>query len=76
MSKPIEACHQAFGLRVRMIREALGMTQDDLARKVRLARVSITNIETGRQRVLLDTVEVFAQALGVPPKHLMKGIWW
>jgi transcriptional regulator with XRE-family HTH domain len=76
MSKPIEACHQAFGLRVRMIRETLGQTQDDVAKKVGLKRTSVTNIEIGRQRVLLDDVETFAQALGVSPKHLLKGIWW
>jgi transcriptional regulator with XRE-family HTH domain len=70
MSKPIEACHQAFGLRVRMIRETLGQTQDDVAKKVGLKRTSVTNI------VLLDDVETFAQALGVSPKHLLKGIWW
>lgn len=76
MSKPIETCHQMLGMRIRMMRETLGLTQDELAKKVSMTRVSLTNIETGRQRLLLHGVENFAKALGTTPKHLMKGIWW
>jgi transcriptional regulator with XRE-family HTH domain len=76
MAKPIESCHSAVGVRVRMIREALGLSQEDLAKRVNLRRVSVTNIEAGRQRLLLDGVERFATALGTTPRHIMKGIWW
>lgn len=76
MTKPIEACHQAIGTRIRMIRETLGMSQEELAKRVGYKRVSVTNIEIGRQRLLLDTVEEFARALGTTPKHLLKGVWW
>jgi transcriptional regulator with XRE-family HTH domain len=76
MSKPIEACHAALGMRIRLIREALGLSQDELSKRVNLRRASIANIETGRQRFLLDGVEDFARALGTTPKHLLKGIWW
>jgi transcriptional regulator with XRE-family HTH domain len=76
MGKPIEACHQSFGARIRLMRETLGLSQDDLAKRVGYKRVSVSNIETGRQRLLLNTVEDFARALATTPKHLMKGIWW
>ena len=76
MAKPIEACHQALGARIRLMRETLGLSQDDLSNRVNLKRASVTNIEIGRQRFLLDTVEDFARALGTTPKHLLKGIWW
>jgi transcriptional regulator with XRE-family HTH domain len=76
MKNPIEACHKAFGLRIRIIREALGMSQQEMARRVKLERTSITNIEAGRQRVLLDDVVKFAAALGTSEKNLLKGIWW
>lgn len=76
MAKPIEACHQALGARVRLIRETLGLSQDDLSKRVGLNRASIANIEIGRQRFLLDGVEGFARALGTTPKNLLKGIWW
>lgn len=69
MGKPIEACHQATGMRIRIIREAVGMTQEELAKRVGYTRVSVTNIETGRQRLLMDVIEQFAKALNTTPKH-------
>jgi transcriptional regulator with XRE-family HTH domain len=72
----IEACHQALGARIRLIREAIGMTQDELAKRIGVERTSVTNVEAGRQRVLLDGVEDYARALGTNPRHLMRGIWW
>lgn len=76
MSEPIEACHRAVGARVEQIRRTLGKTQDDVAKIVGLTRASIANIETGRQRLLLNTAEDLAVALGTTPKNLFKGIWW
>lgn len=64
------------GLRIRQIREVLGISQDDLAKRVGLTRVSVTNTEIGRQRLLLDGVERYAKALGTTPKALLKGVWW
>lgn len=67
MPKQIEACHQSLGARIRLLSRKLpkGVT-----------RASLANIETGRQRFLLDRVEDFARALNTTPKHLLKGIWW
>jgi len=78
MAKPIEACHVAVGSRIRMVRETLGITQEELAARLPkgVTRTSLANIELGRQRLLLDRVEDFARALGTTPKHLMKGVWW
>lgn len=76
MSKPIETCHQAVGLRIKMTREFLSITQEELAKKVGISRGSLANIEVGRQRLLLHNIEEFAKALGVSPKHLLKGIWF
>lgn len=76
MEKPIEACHAMVGMRIRAIREMLGISQGDLAQRVGLKRVSVTNTEIGRQRLLLDGVERYAKALGTTPKALLKGVWW
>lgn len=76
MAKPMEAIYQAVSGRIRMIREAVGMDQGELGRRVGLNRTSITNIEAGRQRFLLHDLEKFATALGTTPKHLLKGVWW
>lgn len=72
----IEACHQAVGARIRMIRETLGITQDELGKRCGLNRTSVVNIEVGRQRLLLQTVEKLASGLGTSPKALLKGVWW
>ena len=78
MTKSIEACHQSLGSRIRLIRETIGMSQEELAAKLPkgVTRSSLANIEIGRQRFLLNRVEDFARALGTTPKHLMKGVWW
>ena len=75
MSPPIEPCHRLLSARIEHIRTTLGMSQEELAKRVGLKRASIANIETGRQRFLLNVVERFAQALSTTPKHLMRGIW-
>jgi transcriptional regulator with XRE-family HTH domain len=76
MSREIEGVHKAIGIRIRLIRESLGVTQQDLAKKLKYTRTSLVNIEAGRQRLQVHTVEDFARALGTTPKHLLKGIWW
>ncbi|WFU80746.1 helix-turn-helix transcriptional regulator [Bradyrhizobium sp. CIAT3101] len=47
------------------------MTQEELARRVQLSRASITNIEKGRQRVLLHQLIEIADALDAKPSELM-----
>lgn len=76
LKKPIETCHISVGIRIRMIRETLGLTQDEISKRVGLERTSIANIESGRQRLSLEDIEVFSSALGTSPKNLIKGIWW
>jgi len=73
--KAIEPVYILFGARIIQIRDALGITQEELRMKVGMSRGSIANIETGRQRILLADVERFAKALGTTPKNLMRGIW-
>ena len=72
----LEPVYQAVGARIRMIRDAIGIQQDDLAKRTKLSRASIANIEAGRQRLQLHQLEKIAQALGTHTKGLMKGIWW
>lgn len=76
MKRPTEACYQAIGSRIRMLRNALGITQEDLAKRLRVTRTSLASIEIGRQRIRLDQVEEIAAAIGTTPRGLMKGIWW
>lgn len=61
----------ALGGLVRSRRTRARMTQDELARRVGMTRTSITNIESGRQKVQLDTLYDIADALDVSPESLL-----
>lgn len=59
------------GSRVKLARKKLGLTQDAVAAAVNLTRTSITNIEKGRQKLLLHTFCALARALKQNPAHLL-----
>ena len=60
---------------MRLIRDMLDISQEDLAKRTGMSRPTIANIEVGRQRLLLDQIETIAKALGTTPKAFLKGIW-
>jgi DNA-binding XRE family transcriptional regulator len=62
-----------FAGRLREMRIAVGMTQADLARRVRLARNTISSWELGDRPQRMRDVRMVAQALGVPAGWLMFG---
>ena len=66
-----EELYITVGQRIRMLREERHLTQEELATLVALARTSITNIESGRQKLLLHTLYDIAIALAVEPTHLL-----
>ena len=66
-----DSLYRLFGDRVRKLREKRKVTQEELARRVELSRTSITNIEKGRQRVLLHQLVDIASALDAKPGDLM-----
>ena len=66
-----EDLYKAVGQRIRRIREEHQLTQAELASLVSLTRSSITNIEQGRQKLLLHTLYDIANALVVKPSHLL-----
>lgn len=73
--KPIEPVYGLVAMKIRHVRETLGLQQEELAKRVGYTRTSIVNIEAGRQRLPLHVVEEIARALGTTTKHLMRGIW-
>lgn len=63
---------RVFGRRVAFQRRAAGLTQQQLADKVKLSRASIANMETGRQGdVGLSTLFALADAFGIAPVDLI-----
>jgi transcriptional regulator with XRE-family HTH domain len=56
---------KALAARLAKLREQRGMSQQDVARKARLQRVSVSRIERGVHEPSLTTLERIAKALGV-----------
>ena len=68
---PLDELYKLVGRRVREARESRGLSQQRLAEEVDLTRTSITNIESGRQKLLLHTVFLLADALATPVNDLI-----
>jgi len=60
------------GLRIAFQREKRGLTQDELARRSWIHRVTLANIERGAEQPTLDTLARIAKALKVPVGDLLK----
>jgi transcriptional regulator with XRE-family HTH domain len=63
--------YEEFGLRFRKRRNAVGLTQSQVAERVGLTRTSITNIERGRQHIVLHQLFLLASAVGSKPEDLL-----
>jgi transcriptional regulator with XRE-family HTH domain len=68
---PSTEIYRLIGDCIRGVRNKRNLTQEQLGERVKLKRTSITNIEKGRQKVLLHTFVEIAAALGVSPKELL-----
>lgn len=66
--------NKRFGRRLAQCRKRAGLSQEKLAKALKLTRTSITNIEHGRQPIQLPTLYVIAEALNLEPTDLMPGL--
>lgn len=64
----------ALGERIRNVRRKLPLTQEQLAASLGLSRTSITNIEGGRQPVLIHTLYAIAAELHVDVSVLLPDV--
>lgn len=62
---PKRAEPTGFGARLKAVREAAGLTQDQLAERAGLYKFSIAKLEQGVREPTWSTVQVLAKALGV-----------
>jgi transcriptional regulator with XRE-family HTH domain len=72
----IEPIYKAIGMRIARLRESRDLTQEELGKKLELpprglTRAAISNIESGRQRLLVHTLFAIARALQVEPQDLL-----
>lgn len=60
----------SFGLRVKELRKAAGLSQEAFADKCGFARSYMSRIERGGANPSLDAIEVIAVGLSVPVREL------
>jgi transcriptional regulator with XRE-family HTH domain len=73
VSKTVDILHR-FGLRVRELRKAMGLSQEAFADRCGLDRTYISGIERGNRNVAIRNVELIAKALGVSISEMMRGL--
>jgi transcriptional regulator with XRE-family HTH domain len=66
-----DALFTAVGMNIARIRAEKGMTQHDLANKMRVGRTQLANMEVGRGVGSITTIAHAARGLGVELKELM-----
>ncbi|WP_031405327.1 helix-turn-helix domain-containing protein [Geobacillus vulcani] len=61
----------SFPQRLRMLRKAKGLTQEELGRRVNVTKVSISGYENGNRTPDMDTLKALADVLGVSVDYLL-----
>jgi transcriptional regulator with XRE-family HTH domain len=70
--RPGDERRRVFGQRVRALREARGLSQEQLAELAGVHRTYLSSLERGERNVGLDNIHAIAQALGVPTAELFE----
>jgi transcriptional regulator with XRE-family HTH domain len=61
-----------FGIRVRELRQAMGMSQEAFAFHAGIARSYMSRLELGKAEPRFEMLETLARALGVKPSQLLE----
>ncbi|MPZ67876.1 MAG: helix-turn-helix domain-containing protein [Pseudonocardiaceae bacterium] len=67
----VDRFYREFGQRLHDARTAAKISQENLGARIGLNRTSISNIEKGRQRLLVHQLPVLARVLGMAPDELL-----
>lgn len=62
---------QRFGIRIREVRSARGITQEDLGELSGLSRQYIGDVERGARNISLVNIERIAKAFGISVSELL-----
>lgn len=68
----IDQLYKSIGSKIKEARQLRGVTQSDLAKRLKLTRSSVANIEAGRQRVMIHWVLQIAEELNISLLHLLE----
>ncbi len=73
-SVPRASLPTRFGLRLRSLRHAKGMTQLEVAVSFGIDRTFLSDLERGRKSASLPFIEVFALGFGISISELLAGL--
>ncbi|MBI4020931.1 MAG: helix-turn-helix transcriptional regulator [Candidatus Aenigmarchaeota archaeon] len=65
------ALPRALGTVIRTRRQALGLSQEDLAERCGLHRTYVGSVERGERNLTLNNIARISEALSVPPSRLL-----
>lgn len=73
--RAVEPLYTVIGQNIRKARERQGLTQDQLASRLtpKMARVTMANMEAGRQRIMLHVLLDIATACGTTIGRMLPG---
>lgn len=71
MNTTHEKIYMEIGQKIKKARQAMNMSQEELSSHIGLTRTSITNIEKGRQQILVHTLLLFCEVLHIHPNDLL-----
>jgi transcriptional regulator with XRE-family HTH domain len=63
---------ERFGFAVKMRRDELGLTQEELAERARIHRTYLSDVERGTRNISLINIELLASALGLSMADLLR----
>lgn len=69
---PLDPHRVTFGRRIRTLRAARGMSQEQLADAAGVHRTYVSSLERGQRNVGLDNIYTLADALDVSPSKLFE----
>jgi transcriptional regulator with XRE-family HTH domain len=67
---------KVVGPRIAILREAIGLSQEELAHRAGFHRTAISPIELGKHGFRIETIFCIAGVLGVSPSELIDGYYW
>lgn len=71
LAKAIRLAHTRLGLRVRRLREAMGLSQEDLAERTGLHAKYVSRVENGAANPSLAVLVAIAEALNTRTANLL-----
>jgi transcriptional regulator with XRE-family HTH domain len=73
-NQPLKDIRARFGAAVRVRRNELNISQEELAERADLHRTYISDLERGKRNVSLENIEKLAKALDLTISDLMKRV--